>query len=370
MNLFCTAALQQKLNLKCGKAPVPDDPLDCWCAALLTLRGVEVLAAILPIARFCVLLRRFPAEDWSKLNAMLVRSIREAMGDLDYGIPAAVVDQYMPEDTVFQPCATGDRDIVGKVIEVIKKLQEFSQPASNGWKPFDPQQLQRTINSTFFAPMEYPLGILPWQALRSQLHQAYGKVSPAIELEVSLLLGKDVARRILIVPAEDTFTSLHQALHVALRWEPCGVHRFKLPAVREREAVMYVLSKDYPKEEISQDTPCLGEEEARLGDYLQEGDRVQYLHTPKPEWYTWNVRIDVLRLLPDYRGEAPLCTLCEGNTPPDWLSGPGQYQEFRRTLRNPRDPEHTEMLVRGRPWLQEDSASAINTRLPHSMDWL
>ena len=351
MNLFCTAALQQKLGLKCGKVPVPDDPLDCWCAHLVSLRGVETLVAMLPTLRFCVLLRRFPADDWPKLNAMLVRAIREEMGLLAYGIPAAAIDRYLPEDTAFQPCFTGVRAIVGKVSDVTK-------------------QMQRTLNSTFFAPMEYPQGILPWQALRLQLRQAYGKAFPAIELEISLLLGKEVARRILIFSAEDTFASLQQALHITFRWEPCGTHRFKLPAVRERDAVMYVLGKGFPAEEIPPDAPCLGEEEAHLGDFLQEGDRIQYLHTPKPEWYTWNVRIDVLRCLPDYRGEAPLCTLCEGNTPPDWLSGPGAYQEFRRALRNPRDPEHTEMLVRGRPWLQEDSASAINTRLPYTMDWL
>ena len=377
MKLFYSTSVQKKLGCKCEKVPLPENPLDCWYAHLITVRGADTLVAMLPEYRFCVLIWKINENQWANLNQVLVQAIRTALDHPLYGIPMAVIDQYIPEDTVFAPCATNDRGVIAKMSAVTKKILESGQPSfwdlQTGEK-FDPVEAQLEANDYMFLTKEHPRGIRPWQALRDQLRLTYGKTVPSMELEVSLDLGKHIARRNLIVSVDTPFLFLHHYLQAAYRWRGNGTHRFDLPPAPDRgpgrNTLIRVLDSRLPDEEIPQDAPYFTDREVRLGDLLQEGDSFLYRYDPEEADTPCKLPIRVIRSIPAYDGNPPVCTLCEGKSSPDWVNGAAGYQKFCKIVRSPKHPRHDEMVKEGEPWLQEDSVSDINQRIPRKMNWL
>ena len=99
MKLCLSSKLRRKLECTCEKGPVPEDPLDRWCTALVELDYADSIVAILPDFRFCAILWNVPVNFFTNLNHFVVPAIREALHDPRYGIPQSVIDQYIPEDT-------------------------------------------------------------------------------------------------------------------------------------------------------------------------------------------------------------------------------------------------------------------------------
>ena len=139
MKLFCSAKLQEKLGCTLEQAPAPGDPLDHWHAILIDLYGYNLIAAILPDFRFCVILRDAPVGPSTDLSQLLVPAIREALRDPYYGIPQSVVDAYMPEDTQFALCAPEDQKVIRGLGATTREVQVFSERCfcvSKAWAPW------------------------------------------------------------------------------------------------------------------------------------------------------------------------------------------------------------------------------------------
>ena len=119
MKLFCSSKLQKKMHCKCEKVPVPEDPLDRWYANLISLGGEDTIAAILPSCRFSVILWNVQITASTDLSTLLIPAIREALLDPRYGIVPSAVERYLPEGTVFEPCATGDQKVISNIASVM-----------------------------------------------------------------------------------------------------------------------------------------------------------------------------------------------------------------------------------------------------------
>lgn len=77
--------------------------------------------------------------------------------------------------------------------------------------------------------------------------------------------------------------------------------------------------------------------------------------------------VELEKIMADYDDIFPVCIGGEGNCPSEDVGGEGGYDEFLEAIRNPRHPEHQEMIDRGegQQYLQFD-LSKINTKLYHS----
>ncbi len=214
MKLFCTAPLQQTMGWKCAKAPTPPDPLDCWYAGLAYMGGVDTVVAALPAFRFCIPLWNLQETDWDRFNHHLVQRIRAVLDDPRYNIPLSVIDRYLPEDTVFEPCASVDPSLPTHMANTMRKLRNGCRmPWMCSYIDSDQARTMLAINDALYFPKGSEYGRVPWREVRAQLRRRYGRAAPAMELEVSLDAEHDTVRRTLIISPDTTLYYLSAYLH-------------------------------------------------------------------------------------------------------------------------------------------------------------
>ncbi len=323
MKLFCAVKLQKKLGCTCEKVPVPEDPLDGWYANLIQLNKKDTVVAILPAFRFCAILYNVKKKDWPKLNELLVQAIRGALYHPFYQLPRGLIDQYLPEDTVFELCATTDRGIIARISTVTTKVLGHEQfyalmPRGSGKSNFrDPDALQFLVNKQRFAEngnWRYDYRE-PWVRVKEQLQQRYGAAVPAFELEFSLDLPGYAARRTLVVPTDTSFEYLHHYIETAFHWSRYRQYRFFLPPLGERNVPLQILGTTATEEVPEPEGLYAWDDEPRLWDCVREGERFQYLYFTHGNDAPWTVQVAVRRWIPATEDVLPYCTQCSGKAP-------------------------------------------------------
>lgn len=323
MKLFCAVKVQKKLGCTCEKAPIPGDPLDGWYVNLVQLNDLDSVVAILPAFRFCAILYDVTKEEWPKLNELLVYAIRDALYHPHYQIPRTVIDQYLPEDTVFELCATTDRGVIAKVSTVTTKVLGHEQfyalrPRRGGKYSFrDPEILQFLVNKKGFAEngnwrTDFKE---PWRRVKEQLQQRYGAAVPAFELELSLDLPGYAARRTLVVPTDTSFEYLHHYIETAFHWSGNRQYRFYLPPLGERKDPLQILGSTAAEKVPEPEGLYAWADEPRLWDCVREGESFQYLYFTQGNDAPWAVQVTVRRWIPATEDNLPYCTQCSGKAP-------------------------------------------------------
>jgi hypothetical protein len=161
--------------------------------------------------------------------------------------------------------------------------------------------------------------------------------APVLCLRVELVDSADpVVWRRVVVPADCTLARLHDVIQAAMGWTNSHLHLFD---VRGRRYGM-----------PGADLGLRAEEGVRLCDVAQVGDVLGYDYDFGDGWeHQITVeRVDVAR--PDVR--YPCCVDGEGACPPEDCGGIPGYEDLRRIMKDPSDPEHESML----DWLGLDSA--------------
>ncbi len=336
MKLFCSAKLQRRLGRKYENAPTPEDPMDSWYANLITLHDEDAVLAVLPHCRFCVVVPDIREDQWGDLDRLLVQAIRETLHLSGYGIPQFAIDRYLPAGTVPERYSTRDRFFVSKMGAVTTKLLERVNSGRLMYE--DPGAAQDAVNNQYLRSPGREDLLTPWQLVKQQLQQRYGKDIPAMELDISLNLQEYVARRTLIVPAESTFSELHGMLQLVFRWDEDNKnYSFLLGVPRKPRA------------------PDLGD---RLSANLRAGDLFQY------RYRGWSVPVEVKRYIHKTVHQMPVCTVCQGRWPLEGVNGLKGYLAFRELLRSPDDEKRRRARdYAGRIWFQEDDKKKTTERL-------
>ncbi len=154
------------------------------------------------------------------------------------------------------------------------------------------------------------------------------------QLKITLRDVRPQVWRRFLVPSTITLDRLHCSLQFIMGWIDMHLHEFQAGDVR------YGIPDhdfDWDADEI------VSEKRTRLHQLLQRAkDRLVY-------WYDfgddWRHDIVLEKILPREPGmKYPYVLAGKRACPPEDVGGAWGYEQFLRTLRNPKDPEHEDML--------------------------
>lgn len=176
------------------------------------------------------------------------------------------------------------------------------------------------------------------------------------QIKVTLLGTRPPIWRRLLVPAELTLGQLHEVLQVAMGWENCHLHEFRIG--RQRFGV------PDPDARLTGALACIQERKVHLFDVLHEpGAKAEYTYDFGD---SWEHSILVEKLLPsEPELNYPICTDGKRHGPPEDCGGLGGYYNLLEAIHDPEHEEHAEMLA----WIGGDfdpeafSVEDVNRRL-------
>ena len=151
-------------------------------------------------------------------------------------------------------------------------------------------------------------------------------------LKITLSGSKPAIWRRFHVPADTNLIDLHEVVQRVMGWEAQHSHEFRQGDLRYG---------------IPDDERDRGDVYDELGYQLYEllessGDTLHYLYDFGDGW---EHEIALEAILPDSTAETfPHCTDGAGACPPEDIGGIPGYEQFRRVMGNPDDPEYGEML--------------------------
>ncbi|MGA3024999.1 MAG: plasmid pRiA4b ORF-3 family protein [Bryobacteraceae bacterium] len=170
------------------------------------------------------------------------------------------------------------------------------------------------------------------------------------QLKITLLGTRPPIWRRVLVPADLTLAQIHDVLQVAMGWEDCHLHEFRIGRQR--------FGAPDPEED------SLDEGKVRLSDVLKRaGAKAEYTYDFGDGW---EHSIVVEKVLTPEPGVAyPVCTAGKRRGPPEDCGGPYGYYELVEAVRDPKHERHEEM----RDWVDDDfdpeafSIDDVNQRL-------
>ncbi len=178
------------------------------------------------------------------------------------------------------------------------------------------------------------------------------------QIKITLLGAKPPIWRRLLVPAEFTLEQLHDVLQVAMGWEDCHLHEFRIG--RQRFGV------PDPDDGLMGLPSCIHERKARLADVLtRPGAKAEYTYDFGD---SWEHAVTFEKILTLEAGLIyPLCTAGKLHGPPEDCGGIGGFYNLLEALSDPDHDQHEEML----DWIgsfdpESFSVAAVNQQL-HQM---
>jgi hypothetical protein len=174
------------------------------------------------------------------------------------------------------------------------------------------------------------------------------------QIKVTLLGTDPPIWRRLLVPAELTLEQLHDVLQLAMDWEDCHMHDFRIGQQR--------FGKPDPMEQDFGGTAS--ERTARLFNVLAKvGAKAVYTYDFGDGWE--HQIVVEKRLAPDPGGAYPACLAGERHCPPEDCGGIPGFYRLLEVIGDPRHEDHEELL----DWLGDDfdpeafSVDEVNRRL-------
>jgi hypothetical protein len=183
------------------------------------------------------------------------------------------------------------------------------------------------------------------------------------QLKVTLLGARPPIWRRLLAPADLTLEQLHDVLQVAMGWDDCHMHDFRIGQKR--------FGRPDPNERLMGLPATASEHTARLSGVLgKAGAKAVYTYDFGD---TWEHEIVVEKILPSEEGQTyPLCVAGKRHGPPEDCGGPPGYYNLLQAIGDPEHAEHEEMLE----WVGDGfdpeafSVDEVNRRLaPFQRRW-
>lgn len=185
---------------------------------------------------------------------------------------------------------------------------------------------------------------------------AVEKPQEIYQIKVTLLGTDPPIWRRLLVPADLTLEQLHDVLQVAMDWEDCHMHDFRIGRQR--------FGEPDPMEQAFGGPSTASERTARLFHVLgRAGTKAVYTYDFGD---TWEHRIVVEKRLAPEPGRAyPTCLAGERHGPPEDCGGIPGFYNLVEAISDPKHEQHEEL----RDWVGDDfdpeafSVDEINQRL-------
>ncbi len=182
------------------------------------------------------------------------------------------------------------------------------------------------------------------------------KPQEVYQIKVTLLGTNPPIWRRLLAPADLTLEQLHRVLQLAMGWEDCHMHEFRIGQQR--------FGTPDPMETIFGGSRTASERSAQLFSVLGKvGAKAVYTYDFGD---SWEHRIVVeKRLPPEPRRDYPACFAGERHGPPEDCGGVPGFYNLLEAISDPRHDQHEEL----RDWLGDDfnpesfSVDEVNRRL-------
>lgn len=159
------------------------------------------------------------------------------------------------------------------------------------------------------------------------------KARKVFQLRISLEgIEPEIWRRIQI-PSASTFWDLHCAIQDSFGWQDCHLHEFRLGRGKT-EVRIGIFEED--------DDELLPGWDETLEEHIRARKTFTYVYDFGDNWVHSVTLEKVADAVP--RKKYPLCLEGQRACPPEDCGGPYRYPEFLEAIRNPKHPEHKEML--------------------------
>lgn len=366
MLIQCTKKLLDRMKVQ-PQPRIEENPLFSWHANLITMNRRQTVILMNDQSKYVIVLYGLKGKDFSKINEWIRQAIRNVFRE--EGIWEKIIDDYLHQagDVVFTK--TKDRSSVAKLNRACGDVQFFEDL-------LDPDsviqsnisfEVSRTLvgdgKNDYFQPNE---------KLYQDLHQWTGEEifsMKAVELKVTLMLDKYHVWRRLIVPLHRTFQQLHDIVQVAFSWQDYHLHEFYICDQTKPGKITSINHPSFTKEGYKPIVNLVCDEEAfaypvddvemrmetgiKLSEYIPKSKVLRYNYDFGDNW---RHRMDVLRVIDNYKLNHPVCLAGDGKAPPEDVGGEGGYEEFLRIIENPEDPDfvHMERWVIGQGFEEFD----------------
>lgn len=186
----------------------------------------------------------------------------------------------------------------------------------------------------------------------------------AYQIKIELIESNPLIWRRVIIPADVTFRRLHDTIQFAMGWHDYHLYEFEFAEEKIRitndeegyeEYKFY--SKMYKNRKPTKEEDPLGAIERMIENKVIKSQYVKidkYFEKYKTFEYVydfgdyWEHKIELEKILEDYKFGYPLLIAGEGACPPEDVGGISGYEEFLEAWNNPEHEEHEAMKEWGK----------------------
>jgi hypothetical protein len=174
-----------------------------------------------------------------------------------------------------------------------------------------------------------PLPTAAKKSGKSRMPRPSRKDGSVARIKVTIVNIRPPVWRRLEVPLSSSFGDLHDILQIAFAWQDYHLHLFDVAGV-------HIGTPDDEWEE-----EVIDEEQVRLGQLLETGDRFRYEYDFGDDWTHHAVVEDIVP--PDPAATHPRCLGGRRAAPPEDSGGPWGYARMLEILADPDDEDHDEI---------------------------
>ena len=359
MLIQCTKKLLDELKVTPIEQVEEGNPLISWHANLLKIGRHKFMVLVNNQNRYAVVLYGLKAKDKKNIDRLIQEAIREVLQS--ESIKEEIIEEYLKASTDCTFAKTKDRKQVAR----LNKACEWVHFAEDYWDADSMVQVEMSKWISSVLVGDGKKGYFhPNEVMYKDLEGFSGQPvfeKEALVLKVTLELDHHSVWRRIRVPANITFTALHEAIQTAFSWQNSHLHDFTI----------YEKKADGSRKESLQ---LICDEEAfsykrGVQMEMETGHKVkQFL--PATIVYTydfgddWKHTIELEQVVHDSTVNYPICLDGEGSAPPEDVGGGSGFDGFLSIIHDPAHPDHLQMKEwGGMQGYEEFDMKEVNWRL-------
>jgi hypothetical protein len=338
MLIQCTKKLLDELKVAPVKPAEEGAPLLSWHANILKIGRHKFMVLVNDKNRYAIVLYGLKAKDRKNIGGLIVNAIREVFQA--ESIKEEIIDRYLQSSSDFTFAKTKERKLVARLNKACESVHfgadylDSNSIVQVGMSKWISSLLVGDGKNDYFNPNEQM-----YQDLEEFAGQSVFETE-AFVLKVTLELDRHSVWRKITVPANITFTELHDILQAAFAWQDSHLHDFKIYGENELRQDRSYLQLVCDKEALSyeREIPVKMESGLKLRDFLPA--KIEYNYDFGDDW---KHTIEVERIIHDYSFNYPTCEDGEGSAPPEDVGGEPGFEEFLAMIKDPAHPDHDQM---------------------------